>query len=591
MCGIFAVLSKKNQRLNSKKCFDALNELYNRGPDIAKYKFFLNSRLFISNSILSITGKPSKNSELFESQSKNYSISFNGEIYNFNDLKEKFLKLNNIKSEELTDTEILVNLHDVVKDSKIPKLLNGMFSYVVFDEKNKKILISNDVQGEKNLYYYEDENYFIVSSIPKSIIKFIKNINLDINSLKSYFSTRHYMPLEKTCYEKISLFKNGTFAIYNIKNKTFKKKIYDNPENWIDEREYNYYEKLKKNDLIYLFEDKLLNQAKLMIPNKKFGSIVSGGIDSSLQTAIISKIKNPDINLSINHKHKDKIIFKNKYSFEKYLNNEVLIFDSDNNLYSRNALKVYDIISSPMQTHDLPSRMQLSKEFKSKGCKVFFSADGCDELFGGQQIYLKTFKDNKSRNLNYNNSPYSNYGLSEIEFNSPYDDERRNLFNDKWINVFQKYNFLRKKDQNIQSSLFLDYFMQSTNVANRSNDLICCNFSIEPRNIFIQKDILKMVVNLPLKYKYNYDEKDKKFIQKNILKKLFAKYFDKGLIKAKEGFSGYPNHLKKKLTNNDFKYVKDFLEVKNIKSRITKSLEWKLINLEIFLEKYVKNEY
>ena len=121
MCGIFIVLSKKNQRLNQKKCFDSLNELYNRGPDIAKYKFLLNSRLFISNSILSITGKPSKNSELFKSQSKNYSISFNGEIYNFNYLKEKFLKLNNIKSEELTDTEILVHLHDVVKDSKIPK--------------------------------------------------------------------------------------------------------------------------------------------------------------------------------------------------------------------------------------------------------------------------------------------------------------------------------------------------------------------------------------------------------------------------------------------------------------------------------------
>ncbi len=100
-----------------------------------------------------------------------------------------------------------------------------------------------------------------------------------------------------------------------------------------------------------------------------------------------------------------------------------------------------------------------------------------------------------------------------------------------------------------------------------------------------------MIVNLPLKYKYNYDEKNKKFIQKNILKNLFVKYFNKDLIKPKEGFSGYPNHLKKKLTHSNFKYVKDFLEVKNIKGRITKSLEWKLINLEIFLEKYIKNEY
>ena len=80
-------------------------------------------------------------------------------------------------------------------------------------------------------------------------------------------------------------------------------------------------------------------------------------------------------------------------------------------------------------------------------------------------------------------------------------------------------------------------------------------------------------------------------MQKNILKVLFSKYFSKTLIKTKEGFSGYPNDLKKKIKYKDYKYVKEFLEINNISNNINKSLEWKLINLEFFLENYVENRY
>lgn len=591
MCGIFTVFSKKNNPLNHSKCFKALNELHNRGPDLKKYNYFLNKRLFISNSILSITGKPDKKNDLFKSKSKNYSISFNGEIYNYETLKIKYLNLGYIKKDkDFTDTEILINLYDVLNESKIPEKINGMFAYVIFDQKSKKLIISNDVQGEKNLYYYEDEKFFIVASTPKSIIKFLDKTSLNINTLKSYFATRHYMPLENTCFKNIKLFQNGVIANYDTKKKSLVKKIYENPLNWINENEYNYYNKLKKHDLVELLEHKLVNQAKLMIPTKRFGSIVSGGIDSSLQTAILSKIKKPNVNLSINHNLKDKIIYENKNFFEKYLKKKILVFNSNNNIYKRNAQKVYDIISSPMQTHDLPSRMQLSQEFKKKNCKVFFSADGCDELFGGQQIYLKVFS-NKLKNYDQNNSPYSSLIDLDLEFESFDNEKNRNFFDTRWLEVMDHYDFLNSKEQNIQSSLYLDYFIQSINVANRSNDLICCNFSVEPRNIFIQKDILKMIINLPLKYKYDVNNQNRKFIQKNILKDIFIRYFDKNLIKVKEGFSGYPNQLKNELYHSNFKYVKEFLGIKKIKKKITNALEWKLINLEIFLEKYIKNEY
>ena len=78
---------------------------------------------------------------------------------------------------------------------------------------------------------------------------------------------------------------------------------------------------------------------------------------------------------------------------------------------------------------------------------------------------------------------------------------------------------MKKKERNIQSSLFLDYFIQSTNVANRSNDLISSNYSIEARNAYIQKNILKIIINLPLEYKINF-KVEKLMKQKFLLKKI-----------------------------------------------------------------------
>ena len=220
----------------------------------------------------------------------------------------------------------------------------------------------------------------------------------------------------------------------------------------------------------------------------------------------------------------------------------------------------------------------------------FFSADGCDELLGGQQVYRNIFK--KKFDLKKNISPYSSVNilkgfnfLNNKKFNEFFLIKQKN----NWKKIFLKYNFLNKKERNIQSSFFMDYFMQSTNVANRSNDLICCNFGIEPRNIFIQKDILKIIVNLPLKYKFKIKKVFNEFNQKSILKKIYIKYFNKKLVEKKEGFSGFPNSLRKNLRINNFQTTKKVLNMIVTDKTLKPELEWKLINMELFLREYEKN--
>ena len=102
MCGIFIALSKKGS-LNKLACIRSVNELYNRGPDSLKYNYFYNNSLFFSNTVLSITGTTNKNKNIVSSLNKNFFVSFNGEIYNYKTLKNKYLR-NKLLSIELKVT-------------------------------------------------------------------------------------------------------------------------------------------------------------------------------------------------------------------------------------------------------------------------------------------------------------------------------------------------------------------------------------------------------------------------------------------------------------------------------------------------------
>ena len=157
-----------------------------------------------------------------------------------------------------------------------------------------------------------------------------------------------------------------------------------------------------------------------------------------------------------------------------------------------------------------------------------------------------------------------------------------------YFDVYQRCSFIKSYERNIQSSLFTDYFLSAVSVYNIGTDLVACSNAIEPRNLFIQKEIIKNIINLPAKYKINLYSKDKKFILKPLLKKIFLKYFSKNLIFEKQGFSGYPNELKPILRNQDLSYLHNFKILHKI-NNFDRSIEWKIINLKIFFEnnKYI----
>ena len=264
----------------------------------------------------------------------------------------------------------------------------------------------------------------------------------------------------------------------------------------------------------------------------------------------------------------------NKY--KKYINYKKLkIFNIDEKKYYKNLIHTYNQFCSPLSTHDLPSRFFTYKYFKKNNIKVVFQGDAADEICGGYNKYNNIFK-KKTLKLGVI-SPYTiNQNKNSKEF-----VEIENLFK----KAYKKYrSFLNKKEAIIQSNLFVDYFVQSVGVHNVSNDILCGENSIEMRSLFMNQNIIKFAINLPVINKINLKEKNKNFILKPILKRIFQRRLNENLIQKKQGFSGFPIDIwigyKKDKKKEISKYVNKNFKL-NLKT-LNANLIWKIMNIYFF---------
>ena len=574
MCGVLLIYSKK-KKLNKNICKTALQTLEKRGPDKTLSNFFLNNKLFIGNTILNIVGPIKNEKNLYKSKSNRYKISFNGEIYNY----KKISKNKEFLFNPVNDTDLLANIHDYKDELQTVKLLDGMFAYCVFDEKRNKISFASDPQGEKKLFFYNDNQYLICSSNILAIKKFLEKNNLSIsiseNRFKDYFDTRHFIFSNETIYNKITYLEPGVLYTYVVKNNKISKKKYDDPIKWINKKKYLRFNENKKFTFEY-FDNLFQSVLKRMIPEIPFTSAMSGGIDSSLQLKLITNInkKNIKSGIFIDHGKKDPISKKIK-DFNKYLNLNINKIKCDVKKYFLNLEKTYKSLSCPFFSHDLSGRNIVYNFCNKKKFKVVFIGEGADEIFGGYKAYKDIDWNNK---VIKNPSPYSS-------FNNNFSKEiqKIKMKSDKlWLRAFKKYNkFLNLKESKMQATLFTDYFIQAIGNANIATDLISGENSVETRNVFITKDVIKNAINLPMKYKINLKNKSS-FILKPLLKTLFSKYYSKNLIFKKQGFSGFPNESVKFLQVKDKKNLNLLISKFKLKHKLDRPSEWKLINCFYF---------
>jgi asparagine synthase (glutamine-hydrolysing) len=583
MCGILLVVRKDDSGLSKSECLDALSLIENRGPDYTVKKF-INEDIFFAQTILSITGSNNKGSgDHLRSDSGRFEILFNGEIYNYKSLGEKYCSNENINPYRSIDSNVLVNLFDVLEFRDVTKQLDGMYAFTLLDNAKKTITISRDPQGEKSLYIYEDRSVLIISSTIPPILKLVKDISYDHQTIRNYFKSRHFMFEEDTPYSGIKQLRPGESRVLNLENMSWTTLEQRTIMDWVSADSFHMMRSMTMDEATDKLDAIMSSCAQDMIPDTKFASVVSGGIDSSLISSYLIEKNDPDILIAINHVGKD-YISDDLRLFEKSLGREIKVIDVDLERYGKEIIKCQKELCGPLFSHSFVGQSILSEDINSSGCKVLFGGEAADELFGGYGCYYN-FND-KGGIYKESPSDYTRYSESEINFFEDEPMDYKKELRMHWENCLKAYShFQEGTELNLQAMMLFDAAYQLSAVGLRGADIMSSMWGIESRSMFVRRPIIEFILNMPIGFKVNQQEVNDITGTKTLLKNLFSRKFPEIDIQKKQGFAGFPNESIKFLGNYEEFKIFDILGFRDNRLSIhslSRDIGWKIINLEYF---------
>ena len=212
MCGIFGYISRP-KRFSKELIKNALESISHRGPDDSNHEIFTVEdkwEVCFGHRRLSIIDLSNLANQPMISEDKNYSIVFNGEIYNYKNLKENDLNTKRFKTQ--SDTEVLLN-GLIEFDTSFIEKLNGMFSFCFFDKQHRKMTFARDRVGKKPLYIYQSKDCVIFASEIKPIIQLGVELTLNEEALY-YYRWLGYIPAHLTIYNQIKKLNDQMYKLH-----------------------------------------------------------------------------------------------------------------------------------------------------------------------------------------------------------------------------------------------------------------------------------------------------------------------------------------------------------------------------------------
>ncbi len=381
MCGIAGIIA--NHSLSKEdfiRCQNASNQLAKRGPDaegIANYDWAI-----LAHRRLSIIDTNAASNQPMEDSSARYSIVFNGEIYNYKILKKDLLEKGySFKNE--SDTEVLLNGYDCYGTAFLNKL-NGFFAFVIYDKQEKTTLVARDRFGIKPLLFYKKEEAFYFASEMKALLEFDIPREIDHTSLYTYLQL-NYVPEPHSMIKDVKKLLPGHYLKIDAQNRVQKIPFYQINYPKIDEQYLSIsYESAQKEFLEIL--DRSIERR--MVADVPLGTFLSGGIDSSLVTALASrKVKNLST-FSIGFKD-DAHFDETEFALEvaKKFNTNHHVFSLSRNDLLESLFETLDYIDEPFADSSALAVNALSRETK-KYVTVALSGDGADEMFSGYHKHM-----------------------------------------------------------------------------------------------------------------------------------------------------------------------------------------------------------
>ncbi|MDD3140608.1 MAG: asparagine synthase (glutamine-hydrolyzing) [Lachnospiraceae bacterium] len=622
MCGICGYVASKlisDQELN-----DMNNTMIRRGPDDHGIWSFWNGEKAIgfAQRRLSIRDISPLGHQPMINKSEDLIIVFNGEIYNFIELRKE-LQLNGYSFISQCDTEVLLYAYAEWHDEMLQKI-NGMFAFAIYDKVNNRILMARDRMGEKPLYYYSNGNTFIFGSELKPIMKhpeFKKEINEDV--LLEYLCNKAIVApncIFKNTYKvpagnKVVIDKNGiTMLPYWNLWERYNAGLNDT---------INDFEK-SKNSLKELLYDSVERKLNADVP---VGVFLSAGIDSSLITAVATRVSKERIRTyTIGFEEKERNEAPRARSIAEYLgteHHELYINDEDILNMVHEIPNAYD---EPFSDASQMPTLLLSK-LTREDVTVALGGDGGDELFCGYSMYdwlwyiqrmdKITGGVREALNLPLLNKIPWNEMLPKTAvtlLNNTDPNTKVQCFIDLKRNVASKiiYNKNHTEKYTTESELLaknwqtrrmlLDMCTYLPDEVLNKVDRASMYYSLETRAPLLDHNIVEFSFRLPHRYKYHNGEK------KYILKQIAYDYIPKEMLNMpKKGF-GVPiakwlcGPLRQQLMNYadkdrlkqqgifDPDEVNELCNlVKKNTSTIYTTVLWGFFCFQMWYEKYIEN--
>ena len=379
MCGITGFYSPSNYF--SETDLKSLTEsIQHRGPDAEGC--YVDNYVGLGHRRLSIIDLSSNANQPMTSQCGNYVIVYNGEVYNFKEIAHELKKLKPIFNLKTTsDTEVILEAFAYRGERFIEKL-NGMFAFAIYNKTNNELIIYRDRLGIKPIYYYWDTKNFVFASELKAIKQLKTKINFTINKVAiNEFLHLGYIPEPHSIYKNVYKQPSGSIIKIN-KNGLFISKYWDAETKITDTPENNF--ENAKNKLSELIQSSVKYR---MISDVPFGTFLSGGIDSSIITAVAQKNSSQPINtFSIgfeDKKHNEATFAKNISNYLSTNHHEVIVTQKE---AIELVPKIQSIYDEPYADSSAIPTLMVS-QLAAKHVKMTLSGDGGDELFMGYGAY------------------------------------------------------------------------------------------------------------------------------------------------------------------------------------------------------------
>ncbi len=598
MCSVVGFVYKKPQERVLKKMNASLSY---RGPDS---KGFLitplknGSYLHLAHNRLSILDISERANQPFVSECKRYAIVYNGEVYNFREIRRELLK----KGYEFTsdsDTEVILYSYKEWGRKALDKFI-GMFAFCIYDKKEEKLFLARDRAGVKPLYYYKEGDIFIFASEVKAFLQnpyFKKVLNQKVLPFYMRFG---YIGGDESVFENLYKFPAASYMEYDLKSGEFKISRYWDIVKIAKEEKFEKSEKEVLRELEEILNDAFSLRTVADVP---VGIFLSGGYDSSLVAAILQANSDKKLDtFSIGFKEKEFDESEEAYGVASYLKTDHHVSFIGKKELMETALKLPYIYDEPFADDSTIPTAVLSS-FARRSVKVALSGDGGDEEFAGYSKYsaLYSFRDifsNEFKKLILKRvvDSVSADGVKRINDLLPKKIRNRNIvdkylkfkravesdgFSSMFINASSNLSkeeveeiLIKSEDTFLPRSYFkyfkeikeLDFMDQMMLIDYitylRDNSLVkvdraSMSVSLEAREPLLDHRIAEYMFKVPVSLKYKNSTK------KYLLKKILYKYVPKELLeRPKSGFQPPLNYW----LRGDLEFLLDiYLDEKRMK--------------------------